>query len=255
MLGVYYLYRPAPIPASLFIAAGITIKLFSILLVPYLLWTRRFRAFAWTICFLVFFWVLLPVAVFGFKGTVDVYSDWLHVLQRASDFSVERAHPVLISLARSANHLFPSHPGQAALLVNAFRVMWTALLLSVFIYARKHRPSETSAFMLLSDVGVLILAPIAISPSLEPYHPVAIAIPGLLLLTAAADSNQERRNRAVAIIFFAAAFVIFAVPSSWEIRGLIVNLKLLFATLGTVTIVLLGKKSQIEEDRAELDAA
>jgi hypothetical protein len=242
IVGLYYLNESRPIPAALAIVLSVSLKLYSFLLIPYLLLTRRFRAFAWTMIFFAIFWLLLPAAVFGLSGSAGVYHGWFQQLRQSAGFPVNQPHPVLISLARSAYHLEPNNPFKAAAIVNAFRVAWLALLIVACTSAARRPKNSTSAFALLSDASLLILAPVALSPYLEPYHPVAAAITGLLLLVAAADPRQPRSLRIFAAACFFAALVIVIIPSPWEIRGLVVNLKLLIAVTGTVTLVALPKR-------------
>ena len=73
LLGAYFLHRDRPAAAGFFLAAAFSLKLFCVLVIPYLLWKRHGRAFAWTVAFVAAFWLLLPALVFD-SSTVDVTS-------------------------------------------------------------------------------------------------------------------------------------------------------------------------------------
>lgn len=236
LLALLGLYGGRPRAAGFWLALSVSLKLFSILLIPYLFWTGRRSAFAWTLAFLAAFWLLLPAAVLGVGGSWNVYGQWSERLWHAANSGADATHPILISLSRSAAWLAPGDPIGAKLIINAIRLLWLAVCSAAWARSRLHREARDDAFGLLADAGALTLAPIAVSPYLEPYHAVGFLIPALLLLYAAADGKQPARLRLLAAIIFGLSSLMEWVPAGWELRGLVVNLKLLVG-VGGVSLI------------------
>ena len=64
-------------PSGILVALSVSLKLFSILAIPYLLWKGHRRAFGWTVGFLFVLWVLVPILAFGVEGAIHIYAAWL----------------------------------------------------------------------------------------------------------------------------------------------------------------------------------
>jgi Glycosyltransferase family 87 len=236
LLGALYLSGSRPLLAGFWLAFSFSLKLFSLFLIPYLLWKGHYRAFCWTVVFIVVFWVLLPFLVFGGTGIIEVYQNWLLQMKLVSTNQVDLNHPILISLHNSAYWLSEHNGPGMGFTINAFRVVWLGLVLAGLAASRFRADMPGDSYGMLADISLLILAPIAVSPYLEPYHGVPAAIPAILLLAAATDIRQRPRIRLVAGLFFLAALALAMIPNAWEIRGLIVNLRLLTATSGAVAV-------------------
>jgi hypothetical protein len=243
LLGVSCLRRDRAADAGFWLALGFSLKLFSVLCFPYLLWTGRRRELAWGLGFVAVFWLLLPAALLGADGTVRAYAGWFAQLREASDSSRLVGHPILISLHDSAAWLAGGDALRAGLVVNAVRVLWLVTFAGAWVLTRGR---EGGSYGLLADVSLLTLAPIALSPYLEPYHAVPFAVPALLLLHAAADVRRPGRQRLAALLLFAASFAVLAVPSPREVRGLVVNVKLLLAVGGVAVLARLRPRESQE---------
>jgi hypothetical protein len=61
------------------IALGINIKLLPIVLLPYLLWRKELKAFAWCLVFYAVF-MFLPVIVIGYDQTVVLVKEWWKII-------------------------------------------------------------------------------------------------------------------------------------------------------------------------------
>jgi hypothetical protein len=236
LLCARYLIQGRPCGAGFWLAFSFSLKLFSVLIIPYLLWRGQRRAFLWTLAFVAVFWIVLPVFVFGGAGTIEVYQNWLERLAQVSADRVDLDHSILISLHNSAYWLSDGIEPVNSLIINAIRAAWLVLMLIGLARTRCREESPRDAFGLLADVSLLLLAPIAISPYLEPYHPVAVAIPALLLLQTISDGRQRVSLRWLALALFLAALASSKVPCDWGVRGLMVNLHLLLATGGAAAI-------------------
>jgi hypothetical protein len=236
LLGVHSLQRDRQRSAGFWFALAFSLKLFSVLVIPYLLWKGRRRAFAWTLAFACALWLLLPALVFG-DGLVEVYAAWLGRFTHAVGRSADPNHPILTSLPRAADFLAGAG---APAIVNGVRGLWLVLGLLGWWASARRRSDDT--YSLLGDVSLLTLAPIAVSPYLEPYHPVPFAIPALMLLRTLADREQLTRTRLLALIAFAAAVAVAKLPLCWEVRGLLLNAKLLLGVSGVVLVACLRRQ-------------
>ena len=98
LLGTCCLSRGRSGGAGFWLALSFSLKLFSILLIPYLLWRGWWRSFLWTLAFLGLFWGVLPALVFGVDGMQVLYADWLGQMAHVSKDGADWNHPILISL-------------------------------------------------------------------------------------------------------------------------------------------------------------
>jgi hypothetical protein len=203
--------------AGFWFAASVALKVFPVLVLPYLAWCRRWRALGWAVAFSAAFWVVLPLGAFG-TGFADVYTDWAGELTRATDPLRKQAHPILIALDKAADH---AAPGAARAVVYGVGALWVAVGLFGAAASRASRPRD--GYAVLAHVSLLVLGPVAMNPYLEPYHLVPLAVPTALVLTVALDGGQRVRVRAVAGVGFVLGLAILKASSPWEVRGLLVN--------------------------------
>lgn len=220
--------------AGFWFGISISLKLYPILVLPYLLWTRRLPAFAWTCSWLALFWLALPLAVFR-GDTLTVYHDWIEQITRAIRPLDHAPHPILISLQSAAAWLSRGNDLVASAIVFGIRSIWLLAIGAVFWSARR-RVLPTDSARLLADLALLTLAPIAVSPYLEPYHAVPFVIPAIVLASAAVDPSRSTHSRILAGILFAVSAAIVPSLGPWAVRGLIVNVKLFIAAVGAVAI-------------------
>jgi hypothetical protein len=237
LLAIRAVTRGGATQAGLWLALSVALKLFAILLIPYFWWRGQRRAFAWTLAFSLVFWLALPATVLGLAGTRDVYASWAGQLDVIRRHAIDPGHPILVSLTRSAAWM--SGGSSTVESVTKLTVWGLWLIVAAFAamapYRRDDWPDAARGW--LADAGLLMLAPIALNPYLEPYHPVALAIPALLLVQGAADAGQPAGVRRMSLLLFSAALAAGLAPVPWELRGLRLNLQLLVATLGGVMVV------------------
>ena len=238
-----------------FLALSIALKLFSILVIPYLLWKRQFQAFAWTAIGMVAFWIVLPAIVFGPERFDTVYRGWLYQMAESSRNVADLAHPILISLPNAAHAVDAQNAGW---IVGAVWLVWTTVAAFGAVAAWYRRDTPADAFGLLADIALLILGPISVSPYLEPYHPIVCAIPAMLLICATADSQQRSRVRLLAASLFMCGIVLSFYPAHWSARGLWVNAEMLLLAGGAALIahlrVAIRTQSSIEAPKTQIVA-
>jgi hypothetical protein len=249
VFGCAALARQRDALAGFWFALAVALKLLPVLLLPYLAWTRRWRAFASAaLCSLVL-WVGVPLVAFGADGFPKVYAGWGGELTRATDPAAKEWHPILISLDRAALHATGHDDAAARGVVLGVCALWVAVGLAGAAASWKR---SRDGFSILAHASLLVIGPAAVNPYLEPYHLVPLAVPAVLLLAAAADASQRMRVRLLAAAGFVVALAIIKASSPWPLRGLLVNAQalVLCATVTAVTWARSGRPPASESPRA-----
>jgi Glycosyltransferase family 87 len=254
LLGVWFMDRERPKSAGLCVALSFSLKLFSVLVIPYLLWKRQFRTLAWTVAFVALFWIVIPGVVFGPSGLVPVYREWFCQLQSNSSGRPDLDHPILISIHNSAHWIADGDQRGTQRIVYAVWMAWLAIAIVGWRTSRKRSDTQPDAFGLLADISLLTLGPIAVSPYFEQYHAVPYAIPATLLLHAATDVRQRPRLRMLALMFFATGLGLSLAPTDWSARGLWVNLNLMVATSGAAIVARFRQPASVPQQTVDVIA-
>ncbi len=253
LLAATFLIRRQPKRAGFWLALSISLKLFSILLIPYAWWTGRRGAWRWTLAFLVLFWLVLPVWVFGYPGVVEVYRSWLGQMQGASARKADLQHPILISIYNSAYYLALHYRVPDGWTIGAVRAAWLGLAFLALAMSWRCGSASADTFRMLAEMSLLVLAPIAVSPYLEPYHTTPLLIPAMLLLQAASDPGQRTGLRVLAGVCFGLACATRLVAIPWPLDGLMVNLQLWLLIAGALIVAWLRRPSPITISPNEVD--
>src|SRR4029077_20910557 len=103
---------------------GVAFKLLPVLILPYLAWTRRWRALAFAASFSLVLWLGVPLIAFGQSGIRTVHAGWVGELTRTADLDYRRVHPILISLERAATHLTDGDANAARAIVLGVSGWW-----------------------------------------------------------------------------------------------------------------------------------
>ncbi len=235
VLGCAALRAQRPVAAGLCWALAIAWKLIPVLLVHYLAWTGRWRALTSALGFSVLFWLILPLIAFGSDGLVPVYQGWYTELARATAAATKETHPILISLPKAAQAVFPEEPLAASALVGGVVAAWVLVGLAGAWTSWQWKTSRGEA--ILVHTALLVIGPAAVNPYLEPYHLVALALPCVFLAATATNSRKPIQVRAVAAAGFLSALVIVKLSSPWPLRGLVVNLQALILCYTALYVV------------------
>ena len=250
LLGMRELQLGKPAQSGLWLSAGIALKVYPVVLIPYLLWKREHAALAWLLAFSAVMWLVLPMIAFTPRGAADVYAGWFAQMANAAHaLTLSPRHPILISLQRSAETLLP---GRASWILNGARLAWAGLLFAGLDASRRRgaprreashasaagstRMAKADCIGMLTDVSLLLLAPIALSPYLEPYHEAPFALAAALLVDAGTDVTLTARWRAAAWLTLALSYLAIAVRTPFAVRGLAVNIELFIALAGLLAI-------------------
>jgi hypothetical protein len=189
------LERGRDVLAGLLLASSIILKLYPVLVLLYLLWIGKRRAFAASVAFLALYATVLPVAAFGVSGAVDMYGSWWEHLRHVQERLRTEDHLILISLPYTLNRVFS--PTVGPWLVSAASAVWLGTL-AACLWSGRRRRFVPSGWDLAVDGGMLGLATVVISPYLESYHPVVAILPVIALMAKAAQASSTRRTAVVA---------------------------------------------------------
>jgi hypothetical protein len=229
VLAAYGLLARRPAIAGALVALSVSLKLYSALLIVWLLIKGPKKALYAAAITLLVLWLLLPWALFATPGAIKLYSGWSEQLRIVSGFRIypeTAAHgygPPLVTLRRAAASLTAAGADAAvtrALLAGCWAI-WTGALLWYGARAMRYpdlRPLPSRAA--LADWTVLMLAPLPFSPWLEPYHAVSVLPGTILCLAVALDWREGSRERAAAAAALLALLVIHVVHVPFDIRGL-----------------------------------
>lgn len=242
-----------PVLAGVLVGVSLSLKLFSGLLLLWLIVYRPRAGFA-GILTAILLWIILPVVIFGFEGAVRVYGGWQAQLEiiaapafHASLYAQLTTSPPLIPLRRGVMWLTGSAIDSQGVrsLLSVTWAIWLAVLawygwrsIRAGIWAAPSRAA-------LADWSVLLLAPLPFNPWLEPYHAVAI-VPGILLcLAVAIDDRLRIRDRTLALAAFVAITLLRFSGIAFAMRGFVLfgEFLVLVALLGILRPRLDGTRS------------
>ncbi len=230
----YALMRRRPDLAGGLLGVSVSLKLFSILIIPWLAINGPRRALLWAVVTMLIMWLALPMAFFG-HGAIRLYEGWgqqLRIVAGASPMvACAACGPPLVSLRRALS----ASIGETAAMPVALAALRIGWILVLAWYARRAlsaaRPVKAPSRVALADWSVLMVAPLPLSPWLEPYHVVTI-LPGVILLVEMAlDEQIAMRERAVAGSAFLVLALANIVGSPFAIRGFLIAAQCLALTL------------------------
>jgi hypothetical protein len=204
VLAAYATVNRRPVLAGILIGISVSLRVYSFLLVIWLLARRFRRAFIAAGAALIVLWVICPILAFGPAGARAIYRGWfdqLEVVSGAWGYSMpfNPARPPLVTLRAAVSTLTAEDlfARKTQTLIGTLWAIWFAALVWYFSRAAKTRVGTPSRAA-LADWTVLLLAPLPLSPWLEPYHAIPI-VPGvMLLILVALDDEVIRRDRLIA---------------------------------------------------------
>jgi hypothetical protein len=225
VMGGYGLLGSWPILAGTLIGLSVSLKLYSGLLLLWLLVNGQKRALGAAAATMLTLWIILPAVLFGVNGAARLYGGWEQQLRTINDPLVHArpsASPPLVSLQHAVVNLTGEAYGSAATLARV-SLLWSIWLAALFWYVWRCRPYTVAlaapSRAALADWAVLLLAPLLFSPWLEPYHCVPLLVAALLCVVIALDANMMRRDRMAALVAVAtlAFCTVYKVP--FAVRG------------------------------------
>lgn len=239
----YALARRSPFLAGTLTAMSVSLKLYSGLLMGWLLVNGPRRMFYASVVASAALWVAVPVALFGIEGTFGLYAGWLQQVRLIADPSYhsellaqESATPI-VTLHRAIVNVTgePFQSSLALTLLWLLRATWVALLLWYAWRCRHTLAATIPSRAALADWTVLMLAPLPFSPWLEPYHAIPVLVGAVLCITISMDRTVDRLDRLAACVAMATPVLfltIIRVPFSVRGLGVFAQLLVMTAMLG-----------------------
>lgn len=87
---LYLIYLKKPIAGALILSLGIISKILPIVILPYLLYRKEFKAFIGVLVF-VFIFVFFPVIIYGWEFNTVLLTDWWKVINPSNiEFTIEQ---------------------------------------------------------------------------------------------------------------------------------------------------------------------
>lgn len=214
--------------AGALIGLSVAFKLYSGLLLVWLLFNGPRRAAIGAGIAVIVLWLVLPVALFGPDGTRVLYGSWIGQIKAISDpllhakLSAGAGGPPLVTLRRAVVALTGDDFGSTKTVMRLW-ALWSIWLGVLAWYAwRRHRslPAPAPSRPALADWIVLLLAPLPFSPWLEPYHAVPLFVGATLCIVIGADRDMSRKDRLAALLALGTLLLFIAIKVPFVVRGL-----------------------------------
>lgn len=224
----YGLLDRRPWLAGALIGLSMAFKLYSGLLLVWLLFSGPRRAIFGAGLTVIVLWLLLPAALFGLDGTHALYVSWIGQLRTISDPALHTrlmaaaGGPPLVTLQRAVVALTGADFGSTKTLTWLW-TLWSAWLGALALYAWRRRVSVAASApsrSALADWIVLLLAPLPFSPWLEPYHAIPLFIGALLCIVIAVDESAVRKDRVAALLVLATLLLFIVIKVPFDVRGI-----------------------------------
>ena len=226
VLAAYSLLDRRPRFAGALLGLSISLKLYSGLLLLWLFVSGPKTALYAALIALVALWVAIPIALFGAGPTISLYGGWSNQLRLIGGngvypFLARHAGPALVTLRR-AMIVLTGAQADAPITRWLLGALWTIWLAALGWYASRAftggyvvAPSRAA----LADWTILLLAPLPLSPWLEPYHAVPILPGTILCLMVALDETAADSDRMIVVASLAALLLMQVVRVHLPIRG------------------------------------
>ncbi len=229
VLCAYSLLGRRPSIAGALVGLSVSLKLYSALLILWLLIKGPKKALYGAVITLLLLWLILPWMLFARAGAIRLYSGWREQLRIVSglwiypQMAAQRYAPPLVTLRRAVAVITGAGADAAItrFLLAGCWIIWIGAL--VWYGARVMRYPDLTPLpsrAALADWTILMLAPLPFSPWLEPYHAVPVLPGTILCLAMALDWREGSRKRAAAAAALLGLLVIHALHVRFDVRGL-----------------------------------
>lgn len=213
VLGAYATTGRRPVFAGILLAISTSLRLYSFLVIMWLFVRGPRRAFIAAGAGLAALWLIWPILAFGPAGAHSIYLGWFDQLKVVSgswgySMPLNPARPPLVTLRGSLSALTRADPfgPETQILVRVMWSVWFAALAWYFSRALK-TPAAAPSRAALADWIVLLLAPLPLSPWLEPYHAVPLVPAVIVCILVAMDDEVLERDRLIAFFILAVLLV------------------------------------------------
>ena len=227
----WFLTRGRPALAGLWLAVAIVYKTSPLLLLPFLIWKRAWRAAGWTLAFTVAL-SLAPAALFGWRASLDYHRRTLetalasatvrdpsqNLIQDRPNLQNQALGPAIARYLEThtpGDPLFSSHPafiqvGDLSPAVARRVVMGATGLLLALVAWRTRRSCATSAEWAV-EWGAVTILPILLAPVCWKQH-LVVVLPAVFLVARHQLLSRGRPRGRTAALWTIAALTLLSAP-------------------------------------------
>jgi hypothetical protein len=194
------------------LAMSIALKLYSFLLLGYLILIGRWDVLRWSLVGLFALFLGVPILTLGFDQAIALSFSWLDAVAQLSSTAAQ-GHVFFYSVTladsllrmQQAGQLPMTSPEVMRVMLRLLQAAWLLLVLQLlwprvrayFELRRAGEDRQPEGASLIREGGVLLLAPLPFSTLLQPHHGVLLFPIALLLATEAFEGWTSRQARVV----------------------------------------------------------
>ena len=222
-----------PLLAGLCLAASGALKLYALVLLPWLLWRGYTRWGLATLGWLTLFFVAWPLLALGPAEAWRLTLDWLRQAAALGDAAAEAAFVATLATLRGLVAELLGRPLTDPAIVAPLWLL-RGLLAGATAWAlwRLARAGLAERPRLVGEAAVLGLLPLAFSPVLQPHHAAAFLLATLWLAAALPTATRGTRAAGLALLLLLAVapYLSYLAPGTLH-RGLLLHGGSLLLTL------------------------
>jgi len=192
MASVLCLKREADLLSGLFLALGVALKLYPIVILPYLLIRKKYRIVLSAITWIVIFFAVIPFMVLGSSDFIELTGKWIEslALTGAPDFIVRvvayktSLHYAILSLISGRNPatLPPQSLENVKQWISLLKVFFATLAVVYLIFDLRRPSLPGEADHILFNILLILLGSLLFSELLQPHHGVYLFAASLLIV-------------------------------------------------------------------------
>jgi hypothetical protein len=235
-----------PTLAGVLLAVSVSLKIYSIVLLLYLLSRKEWRT-AWAmVVALVVLFVVVPGVAFGWHDSFSLSRSWVHGVLTTSrpDYCIaDSAYKVSLSwialllmnpqASGGTLNLLSWSTAAVALAVKTGCLAWGLLVACYFADASRIGTDKKRENLTLAlDISVLLFCAFPASALLQPHHLVVLVVPAICLIHVAFDGGFSTQTRIVAGLTVGLGYCLTHFGPRYPLRGV--------GVMATLAVYLLG---------------
>ncbi|MDR3569593.1 MAG: glycosyltransferase family 87 protein [Syntrophobacteraceae bacterium] len=230
--------------SGLFLSLGIALKLYPIVIVPYLLFRKKFRAAIFTLLWSAVFFVLIPVIALGSFCFIELTGKWLQAVSSigAPDFLVNlQAHKISMHYAILSllAHGDPIHLSARGMYEAKRITFWLKLLVAgsglIYLVFDLRKPClKVESYHILFSTVLVLSASLLFSDLLQPHHGVVLLGCSMIMVNAALNGSLPKFVRCLLLGVVFLPFVALRIASPGVQKVLAMNFHIVIYVLSLV---------------------